>query len=135
VPNLHLRFSIKGRTMNCFFVHPEPPMSESGRQYADQQIQRTSQDVKQSEGEVLVAGDFNAAPWSPVMQRLQAETGLRYRVPSGIWRPTWSVGSILTLPLDYGLCSEGCRIIRRDLGPELGSDHRAQILDVALVAK
>lgn len=80
---------------------------------------------------LLVAGDFNAAPWSLRMRRLQGEQGLGFaRWPV----PTWpAAAGPLGVPIDHVLVRDGVGILRlAPWGADLGSNHRGLIAEIAL---
>ncbi|MCE7029109.1 endonuclease/exonuclease/phosphatase family protein [Jiella avicenniae] len=76
---------------------------------------------------VLIAGDFNAAPWSATVQRY-AEAS-RTRPATGIG-PTWLTGALpdplrplVGLPLDNVLASHGVRLLSLTRQEATASDH------------
>ncbi|MEI4473293.1 endonuclease/exonuclease/phosphatase family protein [Frigidibacter sp. MR17.24] len=82
-------------------------------------------------GPVLVAGDFNAAPWARPMRALLDDTGLRAaRLPL----PTWPVGSGWAgVPIDNFLVRGGARLVSlHRFGRGLGSNHLGLVAEVAL---
>ncbi len=83
---------------------------------------------------VLLAGDFNAAPWSYAVDRVEAATGttvaggLRFSFDIEIrsWAPP------LAMPIDHILLPSGLVPLEVRLGPGPGSDHRSVIARLAL---
>jgi endonuclease/exonuclease/phosphatase (EEP) superfamily protein YafD len=81
-------------------------------------------------GRLVLAGDLNLTPWSPRFARLLTETGLD---DSGLRRglaPTWLWP--FGLAIDHVLVGAGLVALDNHLGPELGSDHRPVIVDLAI---
>ncbi|MSU89899.1 hypothetical protein GE300_09795 [Rhodobacteraceae bacterium 2CG4] len=77
---------------------------------------------------VLIAGDFNAPPWTHSVDRIEAATGTR--VVGGL-RLTYRRSEIWPgLPLDHVLVSEDIAAETRQLGTS-GSDHAALLSRVA----
>lgn len=87
------------------------------------QIDRLSQELENIQGPVIIAGDFNAVPWSYAVERLAQAShsklidGMRWSVNADI------LGIPVRLPIDH--------ILVRDftvsdiwVAPDLGSDHR-----------
>ena len=75
----------------------------------------------------VLAGDFNATPWSHQVRYL-AETGHLTIVP-GIG-PSWLFGrvpewlaGIVGLPIDHAMVGENIRVLEAQRGPRSGSDH------------
>ena len=80
---------------------------------------------------MVVAGDFNAAPWSLRMRRIQREQDLRFAA----WPvPTWPAGAGgLGVPIDHVLVRGGAGIARLEpWGADLGSNHRGLIAGIDL---
>ncbi|MFV3075685.1 endonuclease/exonuclease/phosphatase family protein [Niveispirillum fermenti] len=83
---------------------------------------------------VLLAGDFNAAPWSPLMRRIMRDAGL---VRLSVTGPTWPSGWLLPfgIPIDHvlggsGIGAGGQVLVLRDVG----SDHRPVLVRFTLPA-
>lgn len=83
---------------------------------------------------VLLAGDFNAAPWSHAVQRVAAATGdtvapgLRFSfgIEFNDWIPN------LPIPIDHILLPRDITPLDMWLGPQLGSDHHPVVARLAL---
>ena len=96
-------------------------------------------DLPKSSGPVLIAGDFNATPWSWTLQSFTAANNLW---PAGPFRPTWPVRKFsqdavcgLCIPqiqIDHVLVSGQFRILNSRTGPYVGSDHLPLIVDIAV---
>ena len=77
---------------------------------------------------VILAGDFNAAPWSWQMMRFAAASGLRRH---GTYAASWP--SFLPVVLiDNVLTTPDIRSVSFRIGPFLGSDHLPLVAIVAL---
>ena len=74
-------------------------------------------------GPIVVAGDFNAFPWSPRVQRIRAITQTQVAGPT---RPTLTFRRV-PLPLDHVLAPGGGAVSYR---PFLGADHRGVVADI-----
>mgnify|MGYP001812173608 FL=1 len=86
-------------------------------------------------GPVIVASDFNAAPWTHKIQHFSAETGLAYlNTFAPTWPVRWKTLPLLPLlPIDNIFVSPHLAKIDLSIGPRLESDHLPVIADVALV--
>ncbi|MEL6373497.1 MAG: endonuclease/exonuclease/phosphatase family protein [Pseudomonadota bacterium] len=90
-------------------------------------------------GPILLGGDFNAAPWSGVLQRFARDYRL---LPAGSYRPTWPARDFRSgqrcrlciphLQIDHLFVSAGLKVTRRKVGRDVGSDHLPLIVDVEL---
>jgi endonuclease/exonuclease/phosphatase (EEP) superfamily protein YafD len=86
------------------------------------QMQALAEFVRRIDGSVVLAGDFNNAPWSSTFRRLRSATGL---VPTSTLTSTWPAWP-LPLPqvaLDHILVSPDLSVLATGTGPALGSDH------------
>jgi endonuclease/exonuclease/phosphatase (EEP) superfamily protein YafD len=78
-----------------------------------------------------MVGDFNLTPWSPVFDAVLSagqlnDTGMGFGVrPTWYVFPTWAGG----LKIDHILSSQNIAAVNYRVGPDVGSDHRAVILD------
>lgn len=109
-------------------AHPLPPMNRD-----NWEIQRTlmasySDYLDEASGEArIIMGDFNAAPWSRIFQRLVQRSQLRDTALGTGTAPTWAPTTFplqLGLPLDHILVTGRIELVSRSIGPDLGSDHR-----------
>lgn len=75
---------------------------------------------------LVIAGDFNATPWSPAMKQFMRDTGLQNaRQGRGIlptW-PRWLPHAFFRIPIDHVLVSDQLRVIDYKLGTDTGADH------------
>ena len=78
------------------------------------------------EGPAVVAGDFNAFPWT---HRVRAVARAARARPAGPTRATFHLGGRLPLPIDHVLAPGGGRVGTR---PRLGGDHLGLVADVDL---
>ncbi|MCP3871224.1 MAG: endonuclease/exonuclease/phosphatase family protein [Gammaproteobacteria bacterium] len=111
-------------------VHPPPPLTKRLAASRNSQFSGMVDWLKRDgTRHQIIAGDLNATPWSPWFRKLLDSSGLRDAQQGkshGGTFPTYGLPSILALPLDHTLVSEGIRVLEREIGPgfSLGSDHR-----------
>jgi endonuclease/exonuclease/phosphatase (EEP) superfamily protein YafD len=73
---------------------------------------------------VIVAGDFNATPFSPIFRELINISGLKDTRLGFGWQPSWpTYAPIFWLPIDHILVSHEFQVINRATGSFIGSDH------------
>ncbi len=86
------------------------------------QIERLAVLCKKTQGNLILAGDFNATPWSHVIRRLQHKTGLHH---AGMWLASWPVQPLPLpqFPIDQFFVSPGVTVEHVRLGEAGGSDH------------
>ena len=130
-PSIDGLLDFHGRSVRLIATHPWPPTGTRSSRYMTHQLSAIADFVNlHSDTPAIVMGDFNATPWSPSMAILLGRSELDFRTPKAVWRPTWQVGSLLSLPIDHALCTPPLFFEKREIGPDLGSDHRPQELTV-----
>ncbi|MBL9114648.1 MAG: endonuclease/exonuclease/phosphatase family protein [Verrucomicrobiaceae bacterium] len=123
-----------GRPVRLIGVHPIHPTGAKHARMMEWQLEDLARRVSGSRDvPVIVAGDFNCAPWARQMRKFQQGSGLSYRCTQPIWWPTWNLRHPLMLAIDHTLCTPHLFVESREISPDLGSDHRAQNLAVRWV--
>lgn len=129
-PSLKLRLVHEGRELIFIGTHPAPPLGAALAASRDGQLRGLAGYVREIKMPVVLVGDLNATPWSYGVKLLREGTQLSFRSPDGPSMPTWQAGTICALPIDHALCTPPLRISRRVISADVGSDHRAQELEV-----
>ena len=110
--------ALGGMDLSVIAMHPVPPNTPALTRERDAQIVMLAEHAR---GDFVIAGDFNATPWTPVFGEIPGR-----RIGAYLLAPTWLSGlPLLGLPIDHLMGSEGVRVSRYEVGPNLGSDHRA----------
>ena len=119
---IETEIELEGLTVLLLGVHAAPPINGEYAAARDAQLEKISQIVTTSSRAAIVAGDFNATPWSHSLRALQASTGLNnaYKVYS----PTWPDGGMIQIPIDLSLYSKSLVVTERRIGEAMGSDHK-----------
>lgn len=119
-------------------THPLPPMGQGGFQSRNEHMQILAQRVSKLRSEnrdmpVIVMGDLNLTPWSPMFQKFETDSGLTLAKHGNDIVPTWYTKPFFPfgLVLDHVLLSDDLRCVHREIGPDIGSDHRAVIVAIA----
>jgi len=119
-----------------FGIHSHKPTSAKGaisqRAYFDWLAKR-SHEIRADGRPFIMMGDFNATPWSVPFQAFASQSELLDTSRGVVFGATWSFYLPQRLTIDHGFVSPEWRLLRREVGPALGSDHRPLILDLALV--
>lgn len=135
LPSIRARLEFEGRPLTLMATHPLPPTSQEFVDKRDAQLTRMAALAKEASanGEVLMVGDFNTSPWSPLFRRLLRDSGLRDSRRGFGLQATWPQGiPFLLLPLDHILVSPGIGVVDRRTGDWNGSDHRPVVATLAL---
>ncbi|MEG6507508.1 endonuclease/exonuclease/phosphatase family protein [Methyloligella sp. 2.7D] len=122
---------VNGQQVRVAGIHLARPYYPELKQ---QDLFALTQFVGQTPPPLIVAGDFNMAPWTQNMKAFTHRTNL---MPMNGYHPTWPLkrrdtALIPLFPIDNVLISPGLASLGITTGPRLGSDHRAVIADIAL---
>ena len=120
-----------GAPLTFIGIHPDAPM---GALYAREwrgQLSELGSLVAEIQGDVIVAGDFNATPWCEGMRLLREKSGLDFHSVDPVWPPTWGLNLPMMIPIDHVLVKGGLTVQKRVIGPDLGSDHRPVMVELA----
>ena len=132
-PYVVARVAAPGATPLVVGVHPaspKPTEAEDSRE-RNYQLDHIGATVEGVAGPVIVAGDFNATPWSPHLRDLLAATGLRDTGAGRGWLPTWPVRlGPAGIPIDHVLVRGEVAVAGLRRGPDVGSDHYPLIADL-----
>ncbi len=124
-PLLWARFNFGGSRFTVAGIHFAMPLGRLQRS----QINGALEVIKRLDGPLVLAGDFNATPWSYLLPRIEKKAVLR-RASGGI-SATWPSALMgLGIPIDHVLVSPGIKYATMSAGPRLGSDHRPIIAEL-----
>jgi len=126
------RLDVAGREVEVAGVHLARPFYPSQQQT---DFENLTKFIQSRSGPVIVAGDFNAAPWTRKMQNFSSATGLgRLNTFAPTWPARWRDFPLLPLlPIDNILVSPQLAKIDLTIGRRLESDHLPVIADIALM--
>lgn len=129
-PSLLARFTWQDRDLALLGIHPLPPIGRTLSELRDTQLSTTALLVAELDQPVLLIGDLNATPWSNGLRLLRTGNQLGQRSPDPAWQPTWLATTPFAVPIDHALVTPPLVITGRTIGPDVGSDHRPQLLEV-----
>ncbi|OGV69391.1 MAG: hypothetical protein A2283_22295 [Lentisphaerae bacterium RIFOXYA12_FULL_48_11] len=111
-------------------THPLPPAGSDYSNWRNSQLAELPKWVKQASSPAILIGDLNTTPWNYYFKRLLRESGLKNSTQGRGVCPTWpAFNPLMLIPLDHCLYSDGIRILNRQTGPYVGSDHFPVIID------
>lgn len=121
-----------GKPIAVMAVHPPPPIRKSLFDERNQQLQLFNRYVQQSKRPIVLMGDLNITPWSPLYQQFARTSNLHNsRRGFGIL-PTWSTKlTPLMIPIDHCIVSPEIQVSATRTGRAIGSDHLPLIIDLA----
>jgi endonuclease/exonuclease/phosphatase (EEP) superfamily protein YafD len=118
-------------TPEVWLVHPFPPIGGVATGWRDQHLDFIADRIRQNP-DAIVAGDFNATPWSHAYRHFRGATALSDSAAGQLPWPTWSafglLGRVLAVPIDHVLHGRHWRVRSFRIGPDIGSDHRPLIV-------
>lgn len=118
------------KSLRIIATHPIPPMNELRWEARNEQLVNVADRFDESTANLMI-GDFNLTPWSPCFKKVVGATNLRdVGEPFGL-APTWYVFPTWVggLKIDHALISDEISVQNLKIGQDVGSDHRALILD------
>jgi endonuclease/exonuclease/phosphatase (EEP) superfamily protein YafD len=112
--------AIAGRDVNLVALHMTKPYFDLAAEGESWALRRVLADL---EGPVVVAGDFNAAPWSGNLRRLMRDAAL---MPAPWYPATWPAEfGLLGVPIDNVFTRAPALVETIEAIPDpLGSNHR-----------
>ena len=135
-PAIVTRVCPAGAEPTCLLVvgvHPPPPISEriAAKRYAALQA-LPSLIAGRGADRIVLLGDFNCTPWSPLFRDLLAATGLRDSARGFDLLPTWASRWLpFGLKIDHILVSKTIGVADHQVGDDVGSDHFPVVVDIA----
>lgn len=105
------------------------------QEHSDRTMQflKLAHQIKRKSKPTIVAGDFNASPFSPIFQKFLQTSRLKDSRNGFGWQPTWpSYFPLLWLPIDHVLVSSEIQVIKRNTGSFIGSDHFPVIAELSV---
>jgi endonuclease/exonuclease/phosphatase (EEP) superfamily protein YafD len=131
IPVFEVRLVADGAPFTFVGGHPWPPQLQWGALHRSQ-MEAITRVAASAEAPLVVAGDFNAAPWSytigELAERAQVRLVRRQLDLSKTFYPFPGFG----LPLDHVLVSNEWQVLAMEYGAPGGSDHAPLIVDLRL---
>lgn len=122
-PMIELAVDVGGESVRIGAVHAYVPAHSRRLIQRDLNIAFAAGRVR---GQYLLIGDFNATMWTPAM-RGSGLTRAGHPLTESTWITDWP---LLGLAIDHAFLGDGLIASHYQVGPFLGSDHRALVLRV-----
>jgi endonuclease/exonuclease/phosphatase (EEP) superfamily protein YafD len=132
------RVRLGSEAVTLVATHPVPPRNARNWQRRNEQLEAIAAARAEFGERVLVAGDFNASPFSPCMKRFVSsmatpQARLRYASKGYGVKATWpTFNRLLFTPLDHILVTDNLVVTDFRAGPYIGSDHLPVQATIAL---
>lgn len=125
LPSVEGAVLVHGRRVRFLGLHTHWPLTPGLARARDAALQRAARLAGEAAGPVVLLGDLNVTPDSPVFDRLLADSGLRDVLQGAPWRPTWAARAWpVALRIDHILVPPAVCVEYATVGPAIGSDHR-----------
>lgn len=134
LPTIEVTVQTPDGPLTIVATHPPPPAGREMTEMRNGQIRELTSHLRTSRASqpLIVAGDFNATPWSSVFARFKT-IGLRESALGHGIHTTWmSSMPWLAIPIDHVLVSESIQIAEHRVLPACGSDHNAVFVRFSL---
>ena len=138
-PSIEAEIEVNSRRIRVFATHPIPPIGSRNFAQRNGHLSLLAKRVQQRhsdahERSTLLLGDLNLTPWSPLFNDLLESSTLENSAAGRGLQPTWYCGNSFPfgLVLDHALHSHDLQCENREVFPENGSDHRAQVFRFSL---
>lgn len=130
---IDVRVNLAGGTARLLGVHLRSPVNAERAAERNQQLSQLTAIARQEAGPLLVLGDFNISPYSPIFASTLGTSGLHDSGLARGWHFSWPTYlHVPGVPIDLFLLSEHFVALDHRRGPAFGSDHYPMIATVAL---
>jgi endonuclease/exonuclease/phosphatase (EEP) superfamily protein YafD len=131
IPVFEVRLLADDKSFTFVGGHPWPPQLQWGALHRSQ-MEAITRVAAAAEPPLLVAGDFNAAPWSHTVRELAERSEVRLVRRQLDLTKTFYPFPGFGLPIDHVLVSDTWQVLAMEYGPPGGSDHAPLIVDLRL---
>ncbi len=133
VPSIAAQVDVHGRRLRLVAIHVLPPAGAANAACRRHQLRALGELAGSWSDAVVVLGDLNCTPWSPLFRDLLREGKLMDgRKGYGI-KPSWPAGlPLLWIPIDQCLVSDRIEVKSFTVGPDVGSDHYPVLVELSL---
>ena len=123
-PNIVATVRFHDRDVRLIATHPHPPLTAVRAAALVGQLDAVADVAAATVAPCIVAGDFNATPWSLPYRSFRSRSGLRDTAQGRGVQPTWNARRVAPrIPIDHVFASPDLAVLHRAVGPDVGSDH------------
>ena len=133
LPSISAELVSGDRTISLLATHPLPPAGGSEARYRDEQLQAVAKWAREQSGEVVVTGDLNITPWSPMFAEFLESADLHNSAEGNGVGGTWpAFFPPMLIPIDHFLHTDEVVVTRREVAKAKGSDHLPLLVEFGL---
>jgi endonuclease/exonuclease/phosphatase (EEP) superfamily protein YafD len=127
------RLQWRERSVTLLGAHLHWPLGPEVATLRRKELEALADLVRAQPTPLLLGGDFNLTPWSQHFARFTVRSGLEDCARRQGWKPTWPRWPwLLRIRIDQCFASAEWRTEAVVVGPELGSDHLPNVVDLQL---
>jgi len=129
---LEVRLSYRQKPVIFYGMHAQRP---DRADFTERKMQffGPARQIKGQSLPAIVAGDFNATPYSPVFREFVQIAGLKDSREGFGWQPSWpTFFPPLWIPIDHILVTPDFQVVKRTTGSYIGSDHYPVIAELSM---
>lgn len=122
----------QGTKFDLIFVHTVTPFYLPPMR--DGELEVVASEARSSKNPVILLGDINCSPWSPVFSKLVQQSGLVDSEQGFGIQPSWAphIVPFGIIPIDHAFVSKNIEVLSRTISSTYGSDHRAVTVECSL---
>lgn len=125
IPSLSCRVHPPRGAFRLYGLHPSAPPDPDEIRWRNEIISGLVKDIERQKEPIVLLGDLNLTPYHPRFKALLRQTGLKdSRQGFGRQGSFPSGYAYFGLTLDHVLLSPAIKVLAREVGPRIGSDHR-----------
>lgn len=133
VPSILASFSIKDKSLDFLFTHPLPPASQDYFDWRNAQLSEIASLRAQFNDNLVVVGDLNTTSWSHHFKDFQRKMRLQdSRKGFGVQVSWPTMFPLFGITIDHCLVSPQVRVLTRQVGPDIGSDHYPVYIELGI---
>ena len=132
LPTVALRVTHDNAPLDILLTHTLPPVGRNSARLRDEQALAVAAECRRLGERVVMVGDFNVTPWSPMFADVLRDSGLADSCQGFGWQPTWPtrLPAMFRIPIDHCLHGAAVAVVDRRVGPDIGSDHLPLLLEL-----
>jgi endonuclease/exonuclease/phosphatase (EEP) superfamily protein YafD len=132
VPSILATVKTEQTSFCVIATHPPPPDGAEYSRWRNGQLEQIANYISSSTP-VLLLGDLNLTPWNYYFKQLLKQANLKDSSQGRGVQPTWPTDNpLLLIPIDHCLHSSDIHMVRKIIGPKVGSDHYPVIVDFTI---
>jgi endonuclease/exonuclease/phosphatase (EEP) superfamily protein YafD len=133
VPSIIARMELNGQAFTLVATHPLPPGGAEHSRMRNEQLDCVAGYVSTNHDPLILLGDLNITPWSPLYRDFIWRSGLVNSSQGRAIHPSWpSFSPLFLIPIDHCLHNAGIAIKSERVGKSVGSDHYPVIVEFGL---